>query len=72
MKWNTQLSKEDVDFTKPEIMAKLLATIDSEGNPHLSMITSNIAVSPDTVKWGEFTRGTCKGNVVKNSKQGML
>jgi hypothetical protein len=72
MKWNPTLSPEAVEFTKPEIMAKVLSTIDSEGYPHLTMITSNIASKIDTVKWGEFTYGKSKGNVVKNPKQGMI
>jgi len=72
MKWNPTLSPEAVEFTKPEIMAKVLSTIDSEGYPHLTMITSNIAISPSYVKWGEFTHGKSKGNVVKNHKQGMI
>ena len=72
LKWNLKLNDDAVKFTKPEIMAKFVSTIDKEGYPHLSFITSNIAISPEVVKWGEFTRGMSKGNVVKNPKQGML
>ncbi len=72
LKWNTKLSDEAVEFTTPELMAKFVSTIDKEGYPHISFITSNIAVSPEAVKWGEFSQGMSKGNVVKNPKQGML
>jgi hypothetical protein len=72
MQWHSQLSPEEVTFTTPEVMAKFLATIDEKGYPHITMITSNIALSPDEVKWGEFSFGKSKGNVTKNPKQGMI
>jgi len=72
LNWKDRLDPESVAFTTPEIMAKFVATVDSAGYPHLSMITSNCAISPTATKWGEFTRGMSKGNVVKNPKQGLL
>jgi hypothetical protein len=70
--WQTQISADGVTFTHPEIMAKMIATIDPEGFPHLTMITSNKAISPSIVKWGEFTRGLSKKYVKENPKQGVL
>lgn len=70
--WTEKLSQEAVEFTYPEIMAKLIATIDPNGDPHITMIASNKAVNPTTVKWGEFTQGTSKKNVLENPKQGIL
>ena len=71
-KWLPKLEKESVEFTFPEIMAKLVSTIDPKGDPHITMIASNKARDETTVKWGQFTDGTSKENVVKNPKQGIL
>ncbi len=70
--WQDKIDEESMEFTKGEIMAKLIATIDENQYPHLSFITSNIAISPKKIKWGEFVRGKSKGNVVKRPKQGFL
>ncbi|MFW9921688.1 MAG: hypothetical protein ACFFDW_00165 [Candidatus Thorarchaeota archaeon] len=70
--WMSKLTDEGVKFTSPEIMAKLVATIDSQGNPHITMIASNKAVNNGVVKWGQFTEGTSKKNILNNQKQGLL
>ncbi len=72
MNWQPTLSPEAIQFTTPEIMAKLLATIDSAEYPHLTMISSNIAISPTQIKWGKFVEGQSKEFVLKNPKQGVL
>ena len=71
-KWLPKLEKESVEFTFPEIMAKLVSTIDPKGNPHITMIASNKAVDEKIVKWGQFTDGTSKENVIRNPKQGII
>ncbi len=70
--WQSTLSSDAIAFTQPEIMAKFIATIDSKDYPHLTMITSNWAIDSGTVKWGEFTYGESKKNVISNPKQGFL
>jgi len=72
LQWVSELSKEMIEFTFPEIMAKLVATIDENGDPHITMIASNKAVDKKTVKWGQFTEGASKKNVLRNPKQGIL
>lgn len=72
IEWFEKLSKEAVEFTYPEIMAKIIATIDKNGDPHLTMIASNKAVDSSTVKWGEFLKGSSKENVLRDPKQGIL
>ncbi len=71
-KWNDEIHSDDVTFTHTEIMAKFIATIDPDGYPHLTFITSTKAISPKIVKWGAFTYGNSKRNVKKNPKQGIL
>ncbi len=72
LKWMPKLTQEAVEFTFPEIMAKFVATIDSDGDPHITMIASNKAVNEETVKWGQFTEGSSKKNILVNPKQGIL
>ncbi|WP_457559092.1 hypothetical protein [Candidatus Harpocratesius sp.] len=72
LQWFPQLDDKDIKFTHTEIMAKFVASIDTNGYPHLSFITSNKAISPNIVKWGEFTKGMSKTNVLTNPKQGFL
>nr|MDO8110958.1 pyridoxamine 5'-phosphate oxidase family protein [Candidatus Sigynarchaeota archaeon] len=68
--WSAGLSEEAIAFTIPTVMVKLLATIDPDGYPHITLIVSNQAVSKDFIKWGQFTVGMSKRNVAANPKQG--
>jgi len=70
--WLPELTEDAIEFTYPEIMAKLIATIDENGDPHITMISSNKAVNRNVVKWGQFTQGTSKKNVLRESKQGIF
>ncbi len=70
--WNSEFSDELIEFTQPDIMVKLVSTIDSRGWPHLTIITSNRAKSKDQIVWGQFFAGTSKEYVQKNSKQGIF
>jgi len=70
--WDSEFSDELIEFTQPEIMVKLVSTIDSRGWPHLTIITSNRAKSRDQIVWGQFFAGTSKENVQKNPKQGIF
>lgn len=70
--WLSQVDETAINFTKPEIMAKFVATIDEEGYPHLSFITSNTIIAPTQLKWGEFTKGHSKDYVQVRPKQGIL
>ena len=70
--WDSEFSDELIEFTQPDIMVKLVSTIDSRGWPHLTIITSNRAKSRDQIVWGQFFTGTSKENVKKNPKQGIF
>lgn len=67
-----ELSDELIKFTQPDIMVKLIATIDSRSWPHITLITSNHAIDKDHIVWGQFYAGTSKENVQKNPKQGIF
>ncbi|MFX1301748.1 MAG: hypothetical protein ACFE9X_00155 [Promethearchaeota archaeon] len=70
--WRSEFSDELIEFTQPDIMVKLISTIDSRGLPHITMITSNRAISNDQIVWGQFFAGTSKENVQINPKQGIF
>jgi len=70
--WESEFSDELIEFTQPDIMVKLVSTIDSRGWPHLTIITSNRAKKKDQIVWGQFFAGTSKEYVQKNPKQGIF
>ena len=70
--WTAELSEEVMKFTQPAIMAKLIATVDPRGWPHITLISSNRAISKNQIVWGQFTKGSSKEYVQKNPKQGIF
>lgn len=73
MEWTPELSEKAIKFTQPEMMLKLIATIDERGWPHLTIITSNQAFDRNEIVWGQFSRGNSKKNVQEvNPKQGIF
>ena len=59
-------SNEDIRAFEPAMKIGLLATVNADGLPHLTMISSLKAGSPGTVTWGQFTEGMSKHNVQNN------
>ncbi len=70
--WSSKLSEEIINFTQPEVMVKLISTIDPRNWPHITLISSNRAISEDLIVWGEFFKGLSKEYVQKNPKQGLF
>ncbi len=70
--WFPEASKEAIEFSQPEMMLKLVGTIDKRGWPHITFIVSNQVVSKTQLVWAAFTEGMSKKNVLKNPKQGIL
>ena len=70
--WKTEFSPEVIEFTQPDIMLKLVSTIDERGWPHITMISSNRIISKDKLVWGAFTEGLSKKYVKSNPKQGIF
>ena len=52
-----QLSQEDITAFEPSAKIGLVATIDSQGLPHVSLITSLQAKSPSELMFGQFSEG---------------
>lgn len=72
LEWSPGLSDKAIRFSQPEVMLKLVSTIDDRGWPHITMISSNRAISSDKIVWGAFTEGNSKENVKNNPKQGIF
>jgi hypothetical protein len=72
IQWKSEASKETMDFTQPDIMLKLVSTIDKRGWPHITMISSNRIISNNELVWGAFTEGLSKKYVKERPKQGIF
>lgn len=62
----TSFSTEDIRAFEPAMKIGLLATVNPQGLPHLTLISSLKAGSVNTVLWGQFTEGMSKENVRQN------
>ncbi len=70
--WKLTFSDAAYDTTQQEIGAKLVATIDDRGWPHMTLITNLRACAPDKIVWGQFAEGRTKRLVTENPKQGYI
>ena len=57
---------------EPEAKVGLLATVNPEGLPHITLITAMQAKTPRQIMWGQFTEGLSKMHVRKNPKTSFL
>ena len=72
LRWSSEISEEGIEFTQPDIMLKLVSTIDDRGWPHVTLIASNRAINKNQIVWGAFTEGTSKKYVKERPKQGIF
>jgi len=72
VQWNSEANEDAIEFTQPDIMLKLVSTIDERGWPHITMISSNRIISNKKIVWGAFTEGLSKKYVKENPKQGIF
>jgi hypothetical protein len=68
----TTFSDEDIRALEPMMKIGLLATVNDEGLPHITLISSLRANTPTQVTWGQFTEGLSKGFVQRNPRVGFL
>jgi hypothetical protein len=68
----TTFSGQDIESFKPEMKIGLLATVNAQGLPHLTLISTVQASSPTEVFWGQFSEGQSKVNIRANPKAGFL
>jgi hypothetical protein len=68
----TRFSESDLKQFEPEAKVGLIATINQEGLPHITLITALQAKTPGKLIWGQFSEGQSKQNVKTNPKTGFL
>jgi hypothetical protein len=66
------LSREDMSVFEESAKIGLLATVDPQGLPHVSLITSIQAKRPDALMFGQFSEGESKRHVRSNPHVGFL
>jgi len=67
-----KFDKYAINAFKPDAKIGLLATINSENLPHITLITSMIAKNESQLIWGQFSEGQSKKNVKQNPKTAFL
>ena len=67
-----EFSPGDIAALEPTEKVALVATINPEGLPHVSLITSLQALDPAHLVLGEFSRGTSKDHMRRNNSIGFL
>ena len=67
-----QFSEQDIQDLMPAMKVGVLATINPQGLPHLTLITTLMASSPTRVVWGQFMEGCSKEHVKSNPKIGFF
>jgi hypothetical protein len=65
---NKQFSSQDIVDLMPAMKVGVLATVNPQGLPHLTLITTLMASSPEKVVWGQFMEGISKEHIKSNPK----
>jgi len=68
----TEFSTQDIQDLKATMKIGILATVNPQGLPHLTLITTLMAASPTRMVWGQFMEGASKENIRSNSRAGFL
>jgi len=68
----SQFDTADMGAFEAEAKVGLLATVDPEGLPHISLIASMQAKDPTRLIWGQFSEGRSKVHVRQNPHVGFL
>ena len=72
MKEMQQLTSSDRKKFEPEAKIGLLATVNSEGLPHITLITTLRAKTPTQLMFGQFTEGQSKKHLGSNPRAAFL
>jgi hypothetical protein len=65
-------SQDEIETMSAPMKIGILATVDPEGQPHLSLISSIQPCGPRQMVWGQFTEGMSKQYIRDNPKVGFL
>jgi hypothetical protein len=65
-------SEQDIKDLAPSMKVGLLGTVNAEGLPHLTLITTLMASAPREIVWGQFMEGMSKEHIQHNPKTGFM
>ncbi|HVN72514.1 MAG TPA: pyridoxamine 5'-phosphate oxidase family protein [Desulfomonilia bacterium] len=65
-----RFDEKDLKQFEPEAKVGLIATVNPDGLPHVTLITALQAKTPEKLIWGQFSEGMSKQNVLTNPKTG--
>lgn len=68
----TKFSEKEIKAFSSTMKIGLIATVNDQGLPHLTLISSLMACSPEQIVWGQFTEGLSKSFIRRNPKTGFL
>jgi hypothetical protein len=68
----TSFSDIDIRDTQPAMKVGLLATINPDGLPHVTLLASLMACDPGQLCFGQFTEGMSKAHLLTNPHAGFL
>jgi hypothetical protein len=68
----TTFSAGDIEGLHPEMKIGLLATVNPQGQPHVTLLSSLMASSPTQLSFGQFTEGMSKKHILSRPKVGFL
>jgi len=68
----TTFSDQDIKDLSAAMKVGILGTVTPGGLPHLTLITTLMASSPESIVWGQFMEGTSKKHVLQNPKTGFM
>ena len=72
MKSFREFDSNDMKEFEPEAKVGLIATINPEGLPHITLITALQAKTPSQIIWAQFSEGMSKKNVMTNPRTAFL
>lgn len=67
-----RFAEEEMARFEPEAKVGLIATVNPEGLPHITLITALQAKTPTQLIWGQFSEGKSKQHVKGNPRTGFL
>lgn len=67
-----EFSPAEIEIFHADMKVGLLATVNEEGLPHITLIATLQAATPTTMVWGQFVEGLSKHFIRRNPKVGWL
>ncbi|HOE01562.1 MAG TPA: hypothetical protein PKK24_00225 [Anaerolineaceae bacterium] len=69
---SNSFSEQEIKDLSAAMKVGILGTVNPQGLPHLTLITTLMASSPQVVVWGQFMEGSSKKHVPTNPKTGFM